>query len=276
MSPDEVIQRLKTMGINSSRATLLRYKEAGLIPKPEEGAGGRGVGRFTDYPPETVSEYFASYHVIKGKHASPEQAVAARKAVMDLTGYGFDGQTFDLCRAMLQKAYKGKDGKYPTLKDLLSFAEELDDDSDFAGITMLQSFYEVQTTKHAINWWELQQIARGEIDSEYVQFCDRVSWEPHESCRHGSDRINKKIDKLSALLAGLIKDLDALTALRDGYEYDQTEADPGALIPLGRWITLSKLYPDLQLTVRNAMLVNYRNVTPRILDLLTTGKLPEV
>lgn len=67
MTPDEVCDALVKIGANVSRRTLLHYEEAGLIPKPTRGGGGRN-GRFTDYPEWTAEEAFAAWSFIHGKY----------------------------------------------------------------------------------------------------------------------------------------------------------------------------------------------------------------
>ena len=182
MGPDEVIQRLKGMGISSSRATLLRYKEAGLIPKPEEGAGGRGVGRFSDYPSETVSDYFASYHLIKGKHASQEQAAVARMAAKKMKGDFADEYSwycYDSTREIVWKHYRGKhaEGEIPSNSVLADFArsENLQGPADCFEIGSLSCFDRFLSVRFAVDWWELSQIANSEIDNSYVYFWERTA-----------------------------------------------------------------------------------------------------
>ena len=68
MTPDEVIEQLKKIGVEMSRPSLTRYEKQGLIPKPERGALGRGRGRWTNYPPETVAEAYAAWGLLHGKY----------------------------------------------------------------------------------------------------------------------------------------------------------------------------------------------------------------
>lgn len=70
MSPDEVIERLKELGVEMSRPTLSRYEKQGLIPKAKRGSLGRAGGRFSEYPPETVPEAFAAWSLLHGKYFS--------------------------------------------------------------------------------------------------------------------------------------------------------------------------------------------------------------
>lgn len=67
MTPDEVLFKLKNLGVTLSRSSLTRYEHQGLIPEPERGGGGPG-GRFTNYPPQTVAEAFASWSLLHGAY----------------------------------------------------------------------------------------------------------------------------------------------------------------------------------------------------------------
>ena len=275
MSPEEVLAKLKTMGINSSRATLLRYKEAGLIPKPEEGGGGRGVGRFTDYPNHTVNEYFASYHIIKGKHASPEQTATARGTVIGIIDHpiGFmweDAIEFEKKVIMDLRADFSGHSSGLNENEIFNKAETVNDDG--YGKEMFFLYKNVINTKFAIEWWELKQIAEGCIDDDYVILCDHVRWKGIESFRGNSELIDSVIDHLKTYLQGLIEDIQMLQSIGE----ERPENFRSGLVPLGRWIVLYKLYPEMQLMVKNAMLINYRGVKPAIFDLLVTRKLPEV
>ena len=275
MSPDEVLKKLKALGIASSRATLLRNKDAKLISQPEEGGGGRGVGRYTDYPSETVFEYFASHHIIKGKHASSDKVAAARRVINEfayIPPIGILWDEYDAFKKEVVLKFKEKYNKNPQRDELLVFAAEIAIGKNY---DQFKSFEYVLDTEFAVEWWELRQIAAGKIDEVYVEFCDRVQWSPQFACRSHSKLIDMRINRLHHQLAEIYKDIDLLFSLRDGSELGDL-VDPTALHPLGRWMALCKLYPDLQLLVRNAMLTNYRNIRPQTLDLLIAGKLPEV
>ena len=69
MSPDEVIKKVSLLGVDISRATLLRYENQELIPKPKRGGGGAG-GRWTDYPETTVEEVVAAWSLLHGEYGS--------------------------------------------------------------------------------------------------------------------------------------------------------------------------------------------------------------
>lgn len=77
MTPDEVIAQLKKMGVEMSRPTLTRYEQQGLIPEPERGAYGRGGGRWTDYPDETVEEAYAAWSLIHGEYGYGDDELRA-------------------------------------------------------------------------------------------------------------------------------------------------------------------------------------------------------
>lgn len=67
MSPDEVLTSLEAKyGITISRRTLLRYEFLELIPMPIRGGLGRGKGRTTEYPLETVEKVRDSYLTLNG------------------------------------------------------------------------------------------------------------------------------------------------------------------------------------------------------------------
>lgn len=66
MTPDEVINNLKKIGVEISRPTLSRYEKQELIPIPKRGGLGRGGGRWTDYPENTVEEAYAAWTMMHG------------------------------------------------------------------------------------------------------------------------------------------------------------------------------------------------------------------
>ncbi len=63
MTPDEVLEKLKSLGIEVTERTLQRYVKDELIPMPERKSGGRGKGRSTDYKEETPAEFYASHRL---------------------------------------------------------------------------------------------------------------------------------------------------------------------------------------------------------------------
>ena len=278
MSPDEVIQKLKMLGVNSSRATLLRYKDAGLIPKPDEGAGGRGVGRFTDYPAETVSDYFASHHVIKGKHASQEQAAIARNAVKSFISQYSKGKAWDVfdetSKAARNNLAKMNGSEEETLGDVIEVVDVVPEIAG-QGAALIKEIGFLLKTRFALEWWELQQISAGKIDENYKNLCIRIAWQPPYAQRGASGWLPATTYRVKDTLEQVLIGLKELTAL---YERSCESGGPcdNALEPLERWISLFKLYPEMQVMIRGAMLADYRRIPPSVFDLLTTGKLPEV
>jgi phage-related protein len=77
MSPDEVLDALRILGVNISRSTLLRFEKAGMFTPPRRGAGGRGQGRFTEYDNDTPKLIFATWMLMKTEKISLEDAIAA-------------------------------------------------------------------------------------------------------------------------------------------------------------------------------------------------------
>ena len=66
MSPDEVLEKMKEVGITLSRPSLSRYEANKLIPQATRGGGGRGIGLFSNYPTETVFEAVAAWRLLNG------------------------------------------------------------------------------------------------------------------------------------------------------------------------------------------------------------------
>ena len=98
MSPDEVLGKLSELGVNITRKTLLNYEAYGL-PKPERGSGGRGVGRFTDYPPNTVEHAFSIYNMLNSSNYPSSFVMEIVKIIPDFAdnpfafigrGWGYD------------------------------------------------------------------------------------------------------------------------------------------------------------------------------------------
>lgn len=65
MNQHDIINDLRKLAINVTEKTIYNYSKGGLIPEPKRGAG-RGLGKWVDYPPNTVAEFFASQSFIKG------------------------------------------------------------------------------------------------------------------------------------------------------------------------------------------------------------------
>ena len=85
MQPDEVLETLSKAGIHRDKRTLQRYAKAGLIPKPETKAAGRGKGKIADYPQEAPAEMYASLQVMNNYQQFNVNDVAKlRKAAFHL------------------------------------------------------------------------------------------------------------------------------------------------------------------------------------------------
>ena len=132
MSPDEVIERLKDLGVEISRPTLSRYEKQGLIPEPKRGSLGRAGGRFSEYPPETVSEAFAAWSLLHGKYFSnffggptpkipPQTIKHFREAVLTRMSFSEVEKTEN---EIIDKEYGGDRNKY--YQDISPTKEERD------------------------------------------------------------------------------------------------------------------------------------------------------
>ena len=72
MTPAEVLEGMKKAGVLLSRPSLTRYEAQQLIPHPERGGGGRGVGMWTSYPDHTVAEAVAAWRFLNGDWGNEE------------------------------------------------------------------------------------------------------------------------------------------------------------------------------------------------------------
>ena len=97
MKQDEIITTLSNIGITTTRQTLARYEEQGLVPQADRNNRGQ-AGKVADYPPETVIEFIASNRLLSGNYgdeglralvggkiapaASPKAVAAARGEVI--------------------------------------------------------------------------------------------------------------------------------------------------------------------------------------------------
>lgn len=137
MTPDEVCEALSIIGADVSRRTLLHYEEAGLIPTPERGGGGR-KGRFTDYPEWTVEEAFVAWRFIHGRYGdiinSPFEGMAMRMPPSTIKRFRdryYSGRDED------SKTYEDTKEAYLTLsgqmmKDVLQYYPEIENDLERA------------------------------------------------------------------------------------------------------------------------------------------------
>ena len=64
MKGEEVLARMREYGIAATLRTLQRYESAGLLPPARRGWGDSGFGRFAEYSPAAVAEFYASYSLV--------------------------------------------------------------------------------------------------------------------------------------------------------------------------------------------------------------------
>jgi len=93
MKPNDVIEQLKELGVDISRETLRRWVNANLIPEPERGNLGRGQGRYSEYPQETVWEAFAAWHLLK-EHSIKQVVEIREKALRFIPEFCFDDMEY--------------------------------------------------------------------------------------------------------------------------------------------------------------------------------------
>ena len=279
MTPDEVIVELKRKEIDSSRATLLRYENANLIPDPVRGSGGRGHGKFTDYSAETVAEYAASYHLIKNRRATQEQAATARQAVYKLFQVIAANDSYPWGRLddTIQSLTNGK-RKIRTEKRLEDYPALTSDNP--AEFEVYGCFITVLATPFSVEWWEVRQISHGQVDPDYLEFCKRVDWADNAHFQGDSIRFrnavrhsNEELFKAQEVLAKVQKGLALLSSM-----YQETEVDEWDHLNferIGRWVALARAYPEQRAHIRTAMLANYRDIPAAAFDFLIDGRVPD-
>lgn len=87
MTPVEVIKALDRLGAEITRRTLLNWEKWGLIPEPKRGGLGKGGGRFTDYPPDTLAEAYAAWFFLSGEfRMKVKNLKALREAALAIEG----------------------------------------------------------------------------------------------------------------------------------------------------------------------------------------------
>ena len=64
MKGEEVLARMKAYGVAATLRTLQRYEAANLLPPAKRGWGEGGFGRFAEYSPAAVAEFYASYSLV--------------------------------------------------------------------------------------------------------------------------------------------------------------------------------------------------------------------
>lgn len=91
MTPDELIQELKRIGVIISQSTLNEYEAQGLISAPVRGSYGRAGERWTDYPRASPGEVYAAYCLLEGggiilAHTGNDHPCSPTKEVKVITG----------------------------------------------------------------------------------------------------------------------------------------------------------------------------------------------
>ena len=64
MKGEEVLAKMREYGVAATLRTLQRYEAAGLLPPAQRGWGESGFGRFAEYSPAAVAEFYASYSLV--------------------------------------------------------------------------------------------------------------------------------------------------------------------------------------------------------------------
>lgn len=64
---EDIIRELNRIGVSTTRQTIARYEEQGLIPKADRSNRGQ-PGKSAEYPAETVEEFIASNRLLSGKY----------------------------------------------------------------------------------------------------------------------------------------------------------------------------------------------------------------
>ena len=64
MKGEEVLEKMKALGVKATLRTLQRYETAGLLPAAQRGWGENGFGRFAVYSPLAVAEFYASFCLV--------------------------------------------------------------------------------------------------------------------------------------------------------------------------------------------------------------------
>jgi hypothetical protein len=64
MKGEQLLAKMKELGVAATLRTLQRYEAAGLMPLAERGWGERGFGRYAVYSPLAAAEFYASYSLV--------------------------------------------------------------------------------------------------------------------------------------------------------------------------------------------------------------------
>ena len=61
---EAILARMHLYGVDATLRTLQRYEAANLLPPARRGWGEGGFGRFAEYSPAAVAEFYASYSLV--------------------------------------------------------------------------------------------------------------------------------------------------------------------------------------------------------------------
>ena len=265
MNPEEILRALEKQGVRSSRATLLRYEAANLIPGALRGSGGRGHGKFSDYPDGTVAEYIASTYLIKSLHATNAETAAARNAVLIFCNSidRYDEVQGNFWNDMDQSIVKiVSDNVAPTrihVNMLVKSHVGYDNSPAFSSLIALLQ------TKHSMEWWELRQIAEGQIDQDFLEVIRRIDWKNQRS-NIDMPGFCRNLAKLERDLSEVCQGLRMILSLHSNDEFE-----PGDNIQFARicyWLLLEERYPDLSRNISNSLLANFPEIPSKTFEFL--------
>ena len=238
ISPDEVIERLKILGVKWSRSTLLRAVKDKLGPSPEIGGGGRGYGRWSDYHKQAYAEFYASHVLLKTYRMDTVAVAKAREAVLT--------HTFLDDKHVLRK--------WVSANGDVNFKVDLGPDGKY----FLEYAALISKTPGAFKWWEIVQATYGSIDvlyPEVLKFLDS-----RFKLSQASSKARKWIPVLREILVGL-----------EQVEKFDSERD----VRLTAWLQIIANCPNLRTQIKAGMLAEFRDVSDRTIQFLVNEKLPE-
>lgn len=97
MTPAEMLEELKRLGINTTIKSLQRYASWGLIDKPTTKGAGKGKGKTTSHDAETATaNFYASYSLVNGTgrfKAKREAVTEAREKALKAKEDGLAGMS---------------------------------------------------------------------------------------------------------------------------------------------------------------------------------------
>lgn len=64
MKGEEILGKMRTLGVTATLRTLQRYEAAGLLPAARRGWGEGGFGRVAEYSSDAPAEFYASYSLV--------------------------------------------------------------------------------------------------------------------------------------------------------------------------------------------------------------------